>query len=99
MAGYPHLETAVKRFQLSRRSTGSTGDQAATVALMQELSIISAMMRHHASSDTTDWKPVTASAAATTRTSGRLVGSTYRKPHGHARLAVHLHAGFLPQVT
>lgn len=56
-----HLETAVKRFQLSRRSTGSTGDQAATVALMQELSIISAMMRHHASSDTADWKPVTAS--------------------------------------
>ena len=67
LLGWPHFETAVKRFQLSRRSTGSTGDQAATVALMQELSIISAMIRHHASSDTTDWKPVTASAAATDR--------------------------------
>lgn len=54
----------MKRFQLSRRSTGSTGDHAATVALMQELSIISAMIRHHASSETTDWKPVTASAQA-----------------------------------
>lgn len=60
-----HLDTAVKRFQLSRRSTGSTGDQAATVALMHEFSTISAMMRHHARKDTTDWKPVTASAART----------------------------------
>lgn len=56
-----HLETAVKRFQLSEVLSGSTGAQAATVAEMQVCTNISQMMRHHASSDTTDWKPVTAS--------------------------------------
>lgn len=66
-----HLETSVKRRQLSRVDRGSTGAHAATVALMQECQNISQKMSSHDSSDTAECPRVTASAQPQQRSLSR----------------------------